>query len=66
MTMNNVSPGGSHPLLTPSFKGLGKFSYWIDLDFMGELISCLNERSEYSDQQDEIPNDNVLYASACL
>jgi nucleolar complex protein 3 len=33
---------------------------------MGELISCLNERSRYSEQQDEIPNDNALYASACL
>jgi nucleolar complex protein 3 len=33
---------------------------------MGELIYCLNERSGYSDQQDEIPNDNALYASTCL
>jgi nucleolar complex protein 3 len=34
-------------------EGLGKFSHFIDLDFMGELISCLKKLSGYSDRQDE-------------
>lgn len=64
--VNNVSPGGSHPLLTPCLEGLGKFSHLIDLDFMGELISCLKKLSGYSDRQDEIPNDNALSVSERL
>lgn len=48
-----VSPGASHPLLAPCLEGLGKFSHFIDLDFMGELISCLKKLSGYSDRQDE-------------
>lgn len=64
--VNNVSLGGSHPLLTPCLEGLGKFSHLIDLDFMGELISCLKKLSGYSDRQDEIPNDNALSVSERL
>ncbi|PON58290.1 Nucleolar complex-associated protein [Trema orientale] len=41
----NASPSagscGSHPLLAPCLRGLGKFSHLIDLDFMGDLISYL-------------------------
>ncbi|KAI4323214.1 hypothetical protein L6164_022838 [Bauhinia variegata] len=32
---------GSHPLLAPCLKGLGKFSHLIDLDFMGDLMNHL-------------------------
>lgn len=32
---------GSHPLLAPCLRGLGKFSHLIDIDFMGDLISYL-------------------------
>lgn len=32
---------GSHPLLAPCLKGLGKFSHLIDIDFMGDLIDHL-------------------------
>ncbi|KAJ1296688.1 hypothetical protein BS78_01G321300 [Paspalum vaginatum] len=62
---NNAS-GGLHPLLAPCLDGLGKFSHLIDLDFMGELISCLKKLSGYSDRQGQIPNDNTLSVSERL
>ncbi|KAJ7948944.1 Nucleolar complex protein 3 like [Quillaja saponaria] len=34
---------GSHPLLGPCLKGLGKFSHLIDLDFMGDLMNYLRK-----------------------
>ncbi|KAE8009055.1 hypothetical protein FH972_005512 [Carpinus fangiana] len=34
---------GSHPLLAPCLKGLGKFSHLIDLDFMGDLMNYLKK-----------------------
>ncbi|KQK21286.1 hypothetical protein BRADI_1g59970v3 [Brachypodium distachyon] len=62
----SVSPGGSHPLLAPCLEGLGKFSHLIDLDFMSELITCLKKLSGYTDQQDEISQDNGLSVSERL
>ncbi|KAL6841370.1 hypothetical protein ACP4OV_028888 [Aristida adscensionis] len=63
---NNVSPGGSHPLLAPCLEGLGKFSHFIDLDFMGELITCLKKLSGYTDGQDKNPRDETLSVSERL
>ncbi|XP_062215324.1 nucleolar complex-associated protein 3 [Phragmites australis] len=63
---NNVSLGGSHPLLGPCLEGLGKFSHLIDLDFMGELISCLKKLSGYTDHQDKIRHDDTLSISERL
>lgn len=37
----NAGASGSHPLLAPCLRGLGKFSHLIDLDFMGDLINHL-------------------------
>ncbi|XP_062115749.1 nucleolar complex-associated protein 3 [Humulus lupulus] len=38
----DASPSvGSHPLLAPCLRGLGKFSHLIDLDFMSDLINHL-------------------------
>lgn len=34
---------GSHSLLAPCLKGLGKFSHLIDLDFMGDLMNHLKK-----------------------
>lgn len=37
----SAGESGSHPLLAPCLKGLGKFSHLIDIDFMGDLIDYL-------------------------
>jgi nucleolar complex protein 3 len=47
-------------------EGLGKFSHLIDLDFMGELISCLKKLSGYSDYQDKSPGVDSLSVSERL
>ncbi|KAJ7982034.1 Nucleolar complex protein 3 like [Quillaja saponaria] len=42
-TSSLSSSSGSHPLLTPCLKGLGKFSHLIDLDFMADLMNYLRK-----------------------
>ncbi|KAF6175737.1 hypothetical protein GIB67_002914 [Kingdonia uniflora] len=34
---------GAHPLLAPCLNGLGKVSYLLDIDFMGDLMNCLKK-----------------------
>ncbi|KAF3438255.1 hypothetical protein FNV43_RR21016 [Rhamnella rubrinervis] len=43
---------GSHPLLAPCLKGLGKFSHLIDIDFMGDLIAYLRRLSSAGSTSD--------------
>ncbi|WOL12256.1 nucleolar complex protein [Canna indica] len=53
------STSRSHPLLAPSLNGLGKFSHFIDLDFMGDLLRCLKKLAGHS-------NHNVSSTGTCL
>ncbi|KAF9682064.1 hypothetical protein SADUNF_Sadunf05G0069500 [Salix dunnii] len=34
---------GAHPLLAPCLNGLGKFTHFIDLDYMGDLMNYLKK-----------------------
>ncbi|XP_020571327.1 nucleolar complex protein 3 homolog isoform X2 [Phalaenopsis equestris] len=54
---NSSSTGpGPRPLLGPCLMGLGKFAHLIDLDFLGDLMSCLKKLAGYN----ESFNDNPL------
>ncbi|KAJ6819599.1 nucleolar complex protein 3-like protein [Iris pallida] len=53
---------GTHPLLAPCLNGLGKFSHLIDLDFMGDLMTCLKRLAGYSENHDG-PPQNCLSVS---
>ncbi|KAJ4789323.1 Nucleolar complex protein 3-like protein [Rhynchospora pubera] len=46
--MSETSGFHAQPLLAPCLEGLGKFSHLIDLDFMADLMSCLNQLSGFS------------------
>ncbi|MQM01362.1 hypothetical protein Taro_034113 [Colocasia esculenta] len=55
----SVSGGSAgHPLLAQCLKGLGKFSHLIDLDFMGDIMTCLNRLAGL--------NTNDLSPRSCL
>lgn len=53
-TNASLSAGGSgsHPLLAPCLKGLGKFSHLIDIDFMGDLIDYLRRLASANSNSD--------------
>lgn len=54
----NASPG-SHPLLAPCLRGLGKFSHLIDLDFMGDLINYLRRLASGDNSSDNTSGKNL-------
>ncbi|KAL0009166.1 hypothetical protein SO802_010668 [Lithocarpus litseifolius] len=52
---------GSHPLLSPCLKGLGKFSHLIDLDFMGDLMIYLRKLASGSGNSGNCSQKNSKY-----
>uniref|UniRef100_A0A0D3FJW2 Uncharacterized protein n=1 Tax=Oryza barthii TaxID=65489 RepID=A0A0D3FJW2_9ORYZ len=66
MYTSNSRTSGARPLMYPQMEGLGKFSHLIDLDFMGELTTCLKKLSGYTDHHSEILHDNTLSTSQHL
>ncbi|KAG2679664.1 hypothetical protein I3760_11G060800 [Carya illinoinensis] len=65
-----VSPvsgaSGSHPLLAPCLKGLGKFSHLIDLDFMADLMNYLKRLASGGSNSGDSSQKNCFTVSERL
>lgn len=55
-----VVPIGLRPLLGPSLDGLSKFSYLINVDFMGDLLVTLGKLAAGGNNAEDVNREDLL------